>query len=386
MGNDEFQGTATAHRLEVGFNYPWPWDKYGIYLGSGSPPGADPSLSKWVDTLKANLVTLQQLGITVVRIFLMGNLANWGTVQKREWNNGKDWWWDFTPPSQLDSLFKDQLDAMFAAFAASQMKVIPSLVDFGAACDVRNPDGRGMGVRCEIWKRFPTQKQFFDMVLEPFLDISMKHIDSIFAWELMNEPIWVTLPPSMFGKPLNSFVDRFLPASDMETFLKEGLQRIQARVTTVPDPANPGTQKQTHAFKSTVGHRFAWNLDQLPLFGTTWPSGDIRQFHYYPSTEQFLDRMDDTLPNSRQTRGAILGEFAAGPPVAAKHHKFWPEIPGESGLSTSDRMLRRLELIERKGYGLALIWPDLDGSAPGATDPLKLSAGAQDGVKRYLHK
>ena len=44
----------------------------------------------------------------------------------------------------------------------------------------------------------------------------------------------------------------------------------------------------------------------------------------------------------------------------------------------------RLRLVNRKGYGLALVWPDLDGVACCGSDPLKLSAEARDGIKRFM--
>ena len=37
---------AVLEKMKVGFNYPIPWNVYGIYLGSGNPPGASPRMER----------------------------------------------------------------------------------------------------------------------------------------------------------------------------------------------------------------------------------------------------------------------------------------------------------------------------------------------------
>ena len=62
--------------MRVGFNYPYPWNAYGVYLGSGKPCGSNPALDRWPLLVRDNLERLLGAGIDCVRIFLFCNAYN----------------------------------------------------------------------------------------------------------------------------------------------------------------------------------------------------------------------------------------------------------------------------------------------------------------------
>jgi hypothetical protein len=117
-----------------------------------------------------------------------------------------------------------------------------------------------------------------------------------------------------------------------------------------------------------------------------WPTGAVRQYHYYPSLAGLLGLEDGNLKTCSETGGAILGEFDAGGPADWKH-TLWPEIPRAAQQAGGDiRVCMRLQLVESKGYKVALIWPDQhapEGGGEGPKDTLKLSRDCQNGVKQY---
>src|SRR4051812_44348421 len=107
--------------MRVGMNYPWPWNAYGTYFG-------DPALSTWIAGLGDNLGRVRDLGIDLVRIFLLGNAWTIGRLDAGRF-----------VPGGLPSAALDQLDAMLDAFESRGMQVLPSLLDFKA---VMGPAGR----------------------------------------------------------------------------------------------------------------------------------------------------------------------------------------------------------------------------------------------------
>src|SRR6478752_9712750 len=117
---------AVGGKPIIGLNYPVPWQAYGIYLGGGNPCGSNPALDVWPANLKQNLIDLRdQLNMKIVRIFLLCNAVNYGSV-----SNDLDH--VFTPPPSLHPKVRQQLQAMFQAFKDTNMLVIPSLIDFKA--------------------------------------------------------------------------------------------------------------------------------------------------------------------------------------------------------------------------------------------------------------
>src|SRR5688500_13895763 len=61
--------------MKVGFNYPWAFNKMGLYFG---PHPDERWMDRWLSFFKENLIELKRLGIEVVRIWLLCNGTNSG--------------------------------------------------------------------------------------------------------------------------------------------------------------------------------------------------------------------------------------------------------------------------------------------------------------------
>lgn len=334
--------------MELGFNYPFPWNAYGRYFGRGAPPGSEPELGRWLPELEQNLGVLRdRLGIKVVRLFLLCNGWNYGRLEDER----------LVLPAALEVPFLSDLTAMLAIFRQQGMKVIPSLFDFKAFGRSWQKNGCGdrYHVLCDPW----TQRVALEQTLATFLSASQPYRDVIEAWEVMNEPIWnVTrlAPRSAAGGPTTS-------RRELSAFL-------QRAVTLIDE----------HGFSSTVGHRFARDLAR-------YPSGSVRQFHFYPTGAFGRAVIDRRLPPFESTR-AILGEF--GVQGAGEQGELWPDLRGLDRGDTRSRTAARLRHVQEKGYELALLWPDgLDGhgarALPPGPDPIQLSLEAQLGVEDFLN-
>jgi hypothetical protein len=236
------------------------------------------------------------------------------------------------------------------------MKVIPSLFDFKA---FGRAHGRnGCGDRHEILADPWLQRTAIEQTLATLLAASEAQREVIRAWEVMNEPIWnVTrwAPRSAAGGPTAT-------RAAMSAFLRRAVSLIEA-----------------HGFPSTVGHRFARDLE-------SYPTGSVRQFHFYPTGALGRAALDRRLPTFESTR-AILGEF--GVQAAGQQGEPWPELQGLDRGTTRVRTAARLRHVQEKGYQLALLWPDgIDGqggrSLPPGADPIQLSPEAQCGVEDFL--
>lgn len=333
--------------MDLGFNYPFPWNAYGRYFGRGAPPGQEPELERWLEELEKNLEFLRQrLTMRVVRLFLLCNGWNYGRVEAGQ----------FLPPASLHPAFVDDLERLLAVFRAQRVLVVPSLFDFKAFG--RQFERNGAGDRHAIVRDEAIRHVVLSQTLAAFLQASERYRDVILAWEVMNEPIWnVTrlAPRSAAGGKTTS-------ASSMASFLGQAVQLID----------------QT-GFPSTVGHRFARDL-------SNYPTGSVRQFHFYPTGIFRRAVIDRTLPRFEVTR-AILGEFGVQAP--GEQGELWPELLGADGGDTRTRTLARLRHVQEKGYRLALLWPDgIDGkggrSLPPGPDPLQLSVEAQRGIEDFL--
>ena len=363
----------------VGLNYPHPWNVYGIYLGSGNPAGSQPGMDVWITNLKSNLRVLRDdLGIRVVRIFLLGNAANYGSIVPGPVVRDVTTTGRLTLPVALHPKVSNQLTEMFHAFDAADMLCIPSLIDFKAFGRrvVLTPGPRAVTNGCtnrhDIANDATIRRAFFDQVLRPFLALSQPFRRAVYAWEVQNEPIWnvASLSATTLASPFQLDVagGATIRNATMKTFLQEAIDIIEGF------PVEP-------RYHASVGHRFKADLASLP-------TGRARQFHYYPVQvsvnvprvgPRTLVVADRNLPTFEETR-AFLGEIAAGP----RHGSPWPELRGADTEGTRVRVFERLKHARSKGYPLTLLWPDVDpGAAFPGPDPIKLSADAQDGIKDF---
>jgi hypothetical protein len=321
-----------AGRVQVGVNYPW-FD-YGWDFGLGPPAWREGrSTPRWYAEIDNHLRLFQDLGISVVRWFILADGLTYGVgdaapVPDRRASGG----WRFDPPP-LSAEFIQHFNELLARFEAARadgrpaIQLLPVLIDFHF-CEsgfrpVEKPNpvkprrpahdpGWVKQGRADALTDATRRTRFLDLVLDPLLHASRRAPEVIYAWELINEPEWVTA-----GWHSNPFARTTVPEAAMRAFIEEGTERIRAA-----------------GFKPTIG---------FAMIGTLWQSGitaELNQFHHYPGGARALDRhdFDAGLPG-------IIGEFAtAGTDV-------WPELT-----AGDQSVLHRLRLARSHGYPLAILW------------------------------
>jgi hypothetical protein len=360
-------------RPKIGFNYAWAFNKYGLYFGPHVPnptlpmpaptmptndadlaaaalialPNEDASIEKWVDAFEGHMRWLKdKLKMSVVRVFLLCNAINWGSVDA----SGR-----FQPPPYLHLRFRYHFRKMLRACSNAGIQIIPVLVDFG----IGNPDAP-LERRLPIVTDDTTRTLFYNQVLEPLLDDSAAFASTIFAWEVMNEPVWLTRsfwPNFKFTSP-TTWRPIIAPVTDAQltTFLNDGVTRIERR-----------------GFASTVGHRFLEDLK-------TYPTGTKLQFHFYPRTSNSDPSELPDAKNSGLSTEPFLGEFGS----TSFHGAGWNECNSQDIGGTAQRVEQRLIAITAKHFGVALLWGDDPDPQDTTTDPLKLTADAEQGILNFL--
>jgi hypothetical protein len=388
MGDPQPAIVPIPPKMEVGYNYPWPFGRYGTTIGprdlENEPPlgnNSDVAVFRDVKThppegsLAKNLTFLRdELNIRKVRMFLLGNAWNYG--RKPFLPKGVFIVPDFHP------LFLKHFREMLEVFAAKEMQILPSLIDFAAFYELDRFNGTrfvgsGSG-RTEIARN--GRKKFFDTVLKPLLGISADPDlrKTIFAWEVVNEPRWpltnislINILPQVPKRPHTETTGNDLDVQEMSTFIREALNIIET------------------GFPSTVGHRFLGDLVSSGSFFSagTMPGGTKPQFHYYamkvPDKAKIqLPGDPDTIPDfaslagDPRTKDAFIGEFHSD------MNRPWPECGGrDNTLRTT--AFERLKVLAQKGYPLVFVWPD--GGPPGAdnTDALKLMPDTIESIKQF---
>jgi hypothetical protein len=318
--------------MQVGVNYPW--RDYGWDFGLGPPPWrGDRSEPTWYAEIDQQLQHFRNLGISVVRWFILADGLTYGHGIEAPLPGvtPADTWHFDPPPLGEDCLqhFEELLRRFDETNIGSErpIQLLPVLIDFHfcepGQTPIAQPDpidpagtipdpawvkqGRGEAVSDAIKRR-----QLLDRVLDPLLRASAARRDVIYAWELINEPEWITNgwhPDRQMNHPVSE--------TSMRAFLDEGKARIRGA-----------------GLRPTIG--FAM-IDTLRRTGIT---AEINQFHHYPAGGRPLERhaFDVRFPG-------IIGEFAT---AAAD---VWPELKG-----TGQSVLNRLRHAAAQGYPLAIPW------------------------------
>jgi hypothetical protein len=335
--------------MVVGYNYPWAFEDYGFNFGP-NPHNLSQTVPRWKYTLPRNLQELKAIGIKVVRWFILANGFNYGTAPTLLWLPPKGQDWSFDPPTKLDPLFKDHFELMLKTFKQYELRVIPSLIDFHffGPGTYTSKEYAACG-RADIANDSTKRDHFFKTVLDEFLDISKSYRDQIFAWEVMNEPVWNTVTPAPHRKIGQPDVDEVT----MKDFLNSALNHIHAL-----------------KFDSTVGHRFFSDLSKFP-------TGTHPQFHYY--AHWIMSSDPKHLPDHPE---AFLGEFGSEHPnqhSGSIADEPWADCNG-ADKDSNKIVFERLKVLARKGYKLALVWPDQKDDG---TDSLKLSPNKRANLKQF---
>jgi hypothetical protein len=303
--------------VQVGVNYPW--RDYGWDFGG--PPSwrrgkAEP---RWLGEIDDHLRRFDALGITVVRWFVLADGLTYGIgcdVPRRD--PGAASGWAFDPPALgADVLhwFEELLRRFERAnqYARQPLQLLPVLIDFHfcMSCAPTKEPGWMKRGRAGALRDPGKRRLFLDATLAPLLDVSRIHADCIYAWELINEPDWITSGWHPDGKTSHP-VDE----PSMRAFLDDGIRRIREA-----------------GMQSTVG------FGALETLRRSGIRADINQFHHYPGGTRRLEphAFDPGYP-------AVIGEFATA------SDDVWPELVGNQTL------FDRLQFAEGQGYPLAIPW------------------------------
>jgi hypothetical protein len=316
--------------MQVGLNYPW--RDYGWDFGFGPPTWRGSRMApRWYDDIDQHLDRFHELGITVVRWFILADGLTYGTAGDAPRADMETGGWRFDPPS-LSAAILDHFDELLRRFASvrdahSSMQLLPVLIDFlfcepgttpVAKPDPTNPlttvpdtDWVKQG-RADVITDANKRRTFLDEVLDPLLRLSQRNHGVIYAWELINEPDWITIGWHS-GHQTNATIDD----ASMRAFLDEGSERIRRA-----------------GFKPTIGFASLKTLRRSNI------TVEINQFHHYPAGRRVLERhtFDSRFPG-------IIGEFATATTDR------WPELA-----STGQSVLNRLRLADAHGYPLAIPW------------------------------
>jgi len=304
--------------MQVGVNYPWL--DYGWDFGTVPPTWRNPETPpQWYGQIDDHLQHFRNLGITVVRWFILADGLTYGSGADAPRLDASGSGWRFDPPP-LSPEFLQHFEELLRRFAdasangPSPLQLLPVLIDFHfckSGTPVPDPGwvkrGRADAITDAIKRR-----RFLDEGLDPLLRVSQVHRDTIYAWELINEPEWITN-----NWHPNWWITRPVDEASMRAFLDEGRERIRQA-----------------GFKPTIG---------FALFDTLRDSGivtEMNQFHHYPGGARTLARhtFDDDRP-------AIIGELATASTDA------WPELP-----DWGQTLLNRLRMAADQGYPLAIPW------------------------------
>jgi hypothetical protein len=316
--------------MDVGVNYPW-FD-YGWDFGLGPPEWrGTQTVPRWFAEIDSHLTHLHDLGIRVLRWFVLADGLTYGTGAQAPAIDSASATWRFDPPPigpDILDHFQELLRRVEAFNSArpEPLQILPVLIDFYFCdpgipilkSDPADPHGTVPDYdwvkqgRAEAIADPAKQRIFLDAVLDPLLHVSRQNAGAIYAWELINEPDWVTNtwhPNRRNNHPIGR--------DAMQQFLTDGINRI----------ARAG-------FKATVGFAL---VETLVASGIT---ANLNQFHHYPGGTRVLppQLFDPQSP-------AIVGEFATAV------NDIWPEL-GMHGQNVLYRLRRAQEL----GYPAAIAW------------------------------
>ena len=348
----------------VGFNYPWPGNQY-ITIGPNGD--AQPWLKRMTADgkqlqLAKNLADLKAAGISVVRMWLMGDGNNYdGTVVSAYDGTWRRMFWDFAPPARLHQRFLDDFRAMLTVFEQAEMRIIPVLIDFAFLDQPKRNSGllqttpypdtvvatnsNYAGGRSSVALNPAYRATFIEGTLKPLLDVAKDFKKWIYAFDVFNEPYWCVAPITggLFGPHLD--------AKAVAGFLSDCVTAVGAA-----------------GLPSTVGHRLLSDLSGYFKDGTVTKP----QYHYYGKTYSLGERLQPVAPPPPVP---FLGEFGALTQGEFEEYRksgrydkgelkaleiTLPEWPDHGTQNHDPRRIlpARLAVMANLGCELAMVWPD----------------------------
>jgi len=315
--------TETIERMRVGINYPW--IDYGWDFGIPPPAWVHPGkLEQWRARKRVQILDdfrrFAELGLFAVRWFMLADGLSYGTGEEAPRLIDGRWRFD---PLPADHPFHWQLieDFAFVLEVCSEtgVRLVPSLIDFHWCHEGKSLEGGIVkGGRGDVLRDEEKRRRFFDHVLEPLLDVSVRRPDTIYAWEIINEPEWVT--KRRYFSWLQRDKNKTIPYQSMIEFIREGIGRINSRGL----PSSVGFAHWDAMNK--------WNSGRLGI--------SVPQFHYYAP-----DRREIPVNPFSPGTPCFIGEFAT------TFLRGWPD------LDDLDRPIPvRLRNLEAKRYSAAFLW------------------------------
>ncbi len=371
--------------MMIGFNYT-SYNAYGSQIGPYMWGVSDADWAKYYDLeargqvsaiplsptfsfLDRNLKNLKGMGIAVVRWNLLGHGNNYGPSPTRASPSDS---YSFSPPPRVDARFARDFREILERFKRAQLQIIPSLIDFKFTGDLLYTPGPmpglGAAARADIIRDPVKRKLFLDTMLGTLLEVSKDYPQQIYAWEVANEPFWMSFEYGLNSVPSTKKRRPEVNVAQVQAFLKDATARIEAA-----------------GFKSTVGHRFFTDMTTFKAAGTR------PQFHYYAKNSGNVSHIEmgvTSLVGLPSDPPKIKGSHLFDLDPIAKQRPFLGEFSSEIdfelaepwytdfvlGGSTSDR----LQLLESEGCELAMLWPDLPDSA--VSDTIKLASSTRQAI------
>ncbi|MBV8886365.1 MAG: hypothetical protein JO235_20555 [Chroococcidiopsidaceae cyanobacterium CP_BM_RX_35] len=345
-----------------------------------------------------NFKILKDAGISVVRMWLMADGTNYDGIVETGFANNRGIYWDFIPPEHVDASFLNDFRTLLDICEGAKIQLMPVLIDFTFFAEplnstyVRFPrPGFNLtnldysGGKRSIAANPSFRQKFIEGTFEPLLKIASEKKESIYAFDVMNEPWWC-IDRFPFGSP---FAGQRMEKNDLISFLLECTASIKK-----------------FGLRSTIGHRFL--SDVINTFSIV--KVDLTQHHYYPKTFQYTDCLQ--VPNVYSKPAKILGEFASitlrefealkrsaenerDPKRKAILDKdvkdfdiqkgTWPDLKGMDNDSRTVLEVR-LKYLEKLGYELAMMWNDPVAPEKQTSDVIKLAPEKLESIKRFTSK
>lgn len=370
----------------VGANMPW-WSSghdFGFH-----PHGWGDTRPRW-DEVEQQLRILSEIGITVVRWFILGAGVSYPCrasatarqpnatglypqaiddyakrvfvyvpeADKKRVRPGEPFEWHLTYPlPPLSWEFIEDFLQLCRLCQTCSLQLLPSLISFEW---FKLPFDKGKGIygggrRALIFDNpksdlVASVNTFLDATLQPLIAAVTKEFGPkhpIFAWESINEPDWVT----QGGATLLEHTHHPVPAADMNLFLAAFRERVLA-----------AGFDHSIGFKQLAPGFLAPQLRELLI-----SDGDRywHQAHHFPTIG--LDRLfENTLATNRKLarkphdyKRCLVGEFstARATDLTIVDNYIW----GDKELRITERkedmyLYARWELIRDRGYDGALAW------------------------------
>jgi len=389
----------------VGINFPWV--SCGHDFGPHPPAwGGDRGPRDWSD-VERELRELRDLGLEVVRWWILGGGVNYPVGRNvtevgelvatgegalhaivdaglgrparrlaRDFIEGRRFrevrLHPETPPPPLPAAFLEDFRGLLDACRRADVRLVPSLLSFELFQPaVELNDGLvKRGRRALVFGNpgEPSQLEaFLDATLSPLLTASDDHRDTLFAWEVVNEPEWAVITgPVQLDRPSYGWVPSLhtVEPAEMCALIERGVQRIldAGFVATVGFADDAPSWLAPGLVETLRAHAAAGRY--------------VHQRHHYPTVIA-----DHSLPrhDGRLITPCMLGEMPSAQASSASNIR-WRDRELRTTERDPDRYLAaRLDLAKSHGYPVALIWSARSGDERRTWDRAQ-----KDQVRRYL--